>query len=339
MTRCKLFGPSVYNNPTMRTRSPSKYRVLLSKGDTRGAEAQLATLARRYPMSASIYALRGRVALLGRDFVAARASFESALNIDPLDLEALTGLAALPGDANAALTRVQAALVRMPDSADHLLIQSRLLLMTGRPEEAEKAVRRVLSADANHLEARWQLGETLVRSNRLDAAVSEFEKLVPLSPNPAGVLTRIGEIFEKRGQVEDAQKRYEQAISIEPRIVNAANNLAFLYAEHGGNLDTALQLAQNAKASVPDNPYVNDTLGWVYYKKGLHDEAARTLKESVARIPDVAAFNYHYGLAAAKSQDSAEARRTLEHALRLNPKSPYATEARAELTSLTARGL
>ena len=48
----------------------------------------------------------------------------------------------------------------------------------------------------------------------------------------------------------------------------AANNLAFLYADEGGNLDLALQLAQTAKQHLPNSAEVDDTLGWVYYKKG-----------------------------------------------------------------------
>ena len=49
----------------------------------------------------------------------------------------------------------------------------------------------------------------------------------------------------------------------------AANNLAWMYAETGENLDMALQLAQAAARRLPNIPAIQDTLGWIHHKKGL----------------------------------------------------------------------
>ena len=51
-----------------------------------------------------------------------------------------------------------------------------------------------------------------------------------------------------------------------------------------------LQLAQTAKAQLPNRHEVDDTLGWIYYKKGLSSMAVETLKTSThaaARQPDL----------------------------------------------------
>jgi hypothetical protein len=40
-------------------------------------------------------------------------------------------------------------------------------------------------------------------------------------------------------------------------------------AERGGNLELALQHAQAAKSQQPEDAAINDTLGWVYYKRDL----------------------------------------------------------------------
>ena len=47
----------------------------------------------------------------------------------------------------------------------------------------------------------------------------------------------------------------------------AANNVAWVLAEHGGNIDEALNWAQVAKEKMPQDPSIMDTLGWIYYKK------------------------------------------------------------------------
>ncbi len=76
-------------------------------------------------------------------------------------------------------------------------------------------------------------------------------------------------ILQMEGKNAEAQKQYEKVMTLDPRAPVAANNLAWIYAESGANLDVALQLAQTAKAGLPDSPEVDDTLGWVYYKKDL----------------------------------------------------------------------
>ena len=67
-------------------------------------------------------------------------------------------------------------------------------------------------------------------------------------------------------------------LAASPRAIVAANNLAWLYAENGGNLDVALSLAQTASQQAPDDPKVNDTLGWIFYKKSLAGQAVAALQ-------------------------------------------------------------
>ena len=80
----------------------------------------------------------------------------------------------------------------------------------------------------------------------------------------------VGMLHELQNNKEEAKRWYEKALVADASAPVAANNLAWLTAEQGGNLDVAMQLAQTAKARLPDSPQVDDTLGWVYYKKGLH---------------------------------------------------------------------
>ena len=46
-----------------------------------------------------------------------------------------------------------------------------------------------------------------------------------------------------------------------------------------------------------------DTAGWVYYKVGDYAEAVNILKNVVEKSPEVAVFNYHFGMALYKTGD------------------------------------
>ena len=148
-----------------------------------------------------------------------------------------------------------------------------------------------------------------------------------------------GLILEAQNKRAEAQKRYEVIVAQGGRAPVAANNLAWIYAESGGNLDTALELAQAAKSQIPASPEISDTLGWIYYKKGLPLLAIPQLEESVAKNPKNASYQFHLGLAYAKAGQFAKARAALEQALQLSPTFEGADLARKTLSEITPRPL
>jgi Flp pilus assembly protein TadD len=107
-----------------------------------------------------------------------------------------------------------------------------------------------------------------------------------------------------------------------------------MYASRGEQLDRALQLAQAAKADRPDDPEVNDTLGFVYLKKQLPSLAIPPLLVAVDRAPANPAYHYRLGLAYAQVGDKVQARREMERALQLKSDFDGADDARRVLGTL-----
>jgi tetratricopeptide (TPR) repeat protein len=126
----------------------------------------------------------------------------------------------------------------------------------------------------------------------------------------------------------------EKILLLDPRSVVAANNLAYMDADAGTNLDVALQRAQVAKAARPDAPDVNDTLGWVYYKRDLASLALAPLRQSVEAAPANPTYRYHLGMAYAKTGAKQKAREMLQEALKLSPTFPNAADAKNALQTL-----
>ena len=106
---------------------------------------------------------------------------------------------------------------------------------------------------------------------------------------------------------------------LDPELAVAKNNLAYLIAETGGNLDRALDLAQEAKELLPDNPNAADTLGWVLYKKQSHDAAIGYLREAVRGMepddPQLPIVRQHLALAYQAAGDLKSAREVLDEAI------------------------
>ncbi len=81
--------------------------------------------------------------------------------------------------------------------------------------------------------------------------------------------TMAGLILQAQGKEDEARRRYEHLVEKDPHAAVASNNLAWIYASRGEQLDRALQFAQAAVAEIPDHPEFNDTLAFVYLKKQL----------------------------------------------------------------------
>ena len=105
-----------------------------------------------------------------------------------------------------------------------------------------------------------------------------------------------------------------------------------------GDIDRAMALAQKAKAAIPGEPQFSDTLGWIYYQRGLYARAVDLLKESARQLRDDPLIQYHLGMAQLKLGDAAAGRQSLERALRLSRAFPGAREAEAALAEFRPKG-
>ena len=81
------------------------------------------------------------------------------------------------------------------------------------------------------------------------------------------------------------------------------NYLGYTYADLGQNLDEAERLIREALKYKPDDGYITDSLGWVYYKKGRYEDALIYLKKAVQLVPDDPIILEHLGDAYLKLND------------------------------------
>jgi tetratricopeptide (TPR) repeat protein len=131
-----------------------------------------------------------------------------------------------------------------------------------------------------------------------------------------------------------AREYYEKVLAINPRFAGAANNLAWVLSEHGGDKDKALALAQTAKELAPEDPQVSDTLGWILYRRGVHQRALALLKESAAKLPGNPQIQYHLGMVSAQLGDKEAARKALAIAAAAPAPFPGQDEAKKALAAL-----
>ena len=126
---------------------------------------------------------------------------------------------------------------------------------------------------------------------------------------------------------------FQSAHDIDPASPYIADELAYLYLEHGGDVNVALSLAQAAKQKAPKSPITGDTLGWAYYKIGSNDLAMKELKDATQQAPANPVYQYHLGMAYMTARNYDLASRSLRAALKV-PNFPYASSANAALEKM-----
>jgi Flp pilus assembly protein TadD len=312
-------------------------RGLLAKGNVAEADTELNQLVQAAPNDPTVLSLRGNVLTRQGNFDAAAKEFDRALTLQPRSTEALAGAVTLDMRArhvDAAKARVEKRLAidQRPDP-ELLLLAGRVYAATGDNDKSEQALKALVAA-APTADAHAALGDLYVRERRFDLARAEYEQVVAKNPSSVAANTVLAIILEAQNKPDEAQNRYRAVLTLDPRAPVAANNLAWLYATRGGDLDEALRLAQSAQRERPDDPQINDTLGWTYYKKNLPLLAIPPLQKSVAGDPRSPRAQYHLGVAYADAGQPDNARVSLQQALKLSANFEEAADARARLATL-----
>jgi cellulose synthase operon protein C len=311
--------------------------ALLGKGDIGRADDVVRAMEKDYPNLAATHTLKGLLLDARSDPAGAAQELDRALALDPQDILALTTRVRLDlrqkqvAEGRARLARAIAA---NPANSAVLVLAAKFENTAGDLAAGEKHLRRSVEVDPSNLDAYALLGRMFVSQHRLDDARVEFERLAAKQPSEPGPKTMVGVLLDMQHKYDESAKVYESVVKTTPRAGVAANNLAFNYATRGVNLDAALQLAQTAKQQMPTNWEVDDTIGFVYYKKGLPELAIPPLLLCAEKAPKDPTCHFHLGLAYAKAGNKDKATASLEKALALQPAFEGADEARATLASL-----
>jgi tetratricopeptide (TPR) repeat protein len=172
------------------------------------------------------------------------------------------------------------------------------------------------------------LGETYLRKGDVQQAINSLEKAHQQVPQNASLTTDLGLLYDMQNKPDVARKYYEASIKIDPNNALALNNLAYLISQSNGDLDLALTYATKAKQRLPEHAEINDTLGWIYLKKSLTDQALDTFKTLVVKAPTNPTFHYHYAMALNQKGDRENAKKECQIALSDKPNKQLDAEIR-----------
>jgi tetratricopeptide (TPR) repeat protein len=213
------------NNLDARRMLGRVYMRMISTADNRINEEylkkaieQLQKVTERAPKDADSWVMLGRLYGASNNSVESEKAYNKAIEADPENEDALTGLAALYaalGDSKRAAEKLKMAAEKNPSE--------RTLIALGQAYEdlrdyknAADALRKALEMQPENTKLAHGVAENLMRAGQLDQALQMFQKLVADDPHDMPARLAMSEIYRAKRDFPKAHEMLTQAKGIEP---------------------------------------------------------------------------------------------------------------------------
>jgi len=263
------------------------------------------------------------------------------------------------GDDDPGLVYLQLALYLSPNHALSLISLADLYEQIKKPLLAIKAYEAVPQDSPLRRNAEIQLAADLDSIDRADEARKRLEKLIAERPNDIEAIMMLGNIlrgrkdyaecakvysrgiatittpvqsqwpiyyfrgicYEREKQWAQAEADLKKALELYPDQPHVLNYLGYSWIDQGINLDEGMKMIRRAVEQRPEDGYIVDSLGWVYYRLGDYQEALKNLERAVELKPDDPTINDHLGDVYWRLGRTLEAQFQWSHARDLKPEA------------------
>ena len=169
-----------------------------------------------------------------------------------------------------------------------LLFLSQALELNGETKSALAAVleaRNLLpQAPILHYQEAW----VYYHSRQWDQAIRLFQAVMQKFPQDKSTLRRcqfsLSNIYVQQGEIRKGEQILEDVLKEDPDDPSVNNDLGYLYADQGKNLEQAEKMIRKAVAAEPENAAYLDSLGWVLFKLGKTQEAQGHLERATKMV-------------------------------------------------------
>lgn len=136
------------------------------------------------------------------------------------------------------------------------------------------------------LQCRYLLAVIYVKSGRKRLADFELNKLLETGYKPASVYASLAYIAWEQGDADKCIEYYKKSLEVDGENATSLNGLGYVLAVEGKDLTQALSYCKKALSHAPSSGAVLDSMGFVYMKLGLKNDALKYLNQAQEILPD-----------------------------------------------------
>ncbi|HRA86581.1 MAG TPA: tetratricopeptide repeat protein [Planctomycetaceae bacterium] len=191
-------------------------------------------------------------------------------------------------DIESARRVLKEALRMVPDEPQLLTRLARVEAADGKLEVAEglleKAVKGIPKDSDLLPDTLILLASILARQEKWDSAIDQYLRAMdcPTIDKETLRLVRmaLSNTYVQSGEMAKGEKVMEEIYAEDPNDPGVNNDLGYLYADQGKELERAEKMIRIAVEAQPENPAYLDSLGWVLFRQGKNEEALEPLKKA-----------------------------------------------------------
>jgi predicted Zn-dependent protease len=294
----------------------------LATGDAGLAQDQLAALLRRAPGYLPAQLVKAQANLAQHKPAEAEKTLTSLLDADPENIEVMLALArarvslgnnadavrllershslrpsdprpvlllarldVARGDAKSALKRLESVGGALSEAPEIESLTGSVALLAAQNETARMKFQALVAKDPENLQYRLGFATSLAMLGQTEKAKEQYlavQKKAGSNPQP---WLLYGVMMSSSGNTAAAADAYREALKRDAKNPFALNNLAFLMAREGKDMDRALALAEEARRGMPRSREIHDTLAYIYVRLGMKRNATAALEELAVTQP------------------------------------------------------
>jgi tetratricopeptide (TPR) repeat protein len=184
----------------------------------------------------------------------------------------------------------EAWLAKVEDPQRLVDVQTRrasMLARQGKVGDARELIRRLPERSPEEARAKLVAEAGVLRdAKQWQAAYEVLGTAAQRFPEDSDLLYEQAMMAEKQDRLDEMERLLRRVIAMKPDSAQAYNALGYSLADRRVRLQEARTLIAKALELAPGDPFITDSMGWVEFRLGNHDEALRLLKKAYAARPD-----------------------------------------------------
>jgi tetratricopeptide (TPR) repeat protein len=265
-------------------------RLLVTTKNYPEARRQFEVLVGEYPQNADVGMAVALLAMQATDYDAAETQLKRVLELDYKDPDVVRFYL---GQLNEERKRFDEALKwysTVGEGEQYISAQARyagILAKQGRLPEARKHLQE---ASASDMQQRVQLtqaeAQILRDANAYQEAFDVLGRALEKMPDYPDLLYDHAMAAEKVNRLDILEGNLKQLIKIRPDHAHAYNALGYTLADRNQRIAEAYGLIETALKLAPEDPFIQDSMGWVLYRMGRNKEGLDYLQRAFKQRPD-----------------------------------------------------
>lgn len=172
-----------------------------------------------------------------------------------------------------------------PTDPDTQAQAANLLAELGQIDEAVPLFQKLIKDEPGNPMYEFMFGGLLAKYGRNEEAVKFFKEMLDRNAGKDEIAklirSNLSIVYVNQGDYAKGEAELETVLERFPEDPGVNNDLGYLYADQGKNLEKAEAMIRKALKEDPDNFAYLDSLGWALFKQGKLKEAVEPLEKAV----------------------------------------------------------